>query len=102
SSGFASCAVAYNCAPVGSWNPNNPWTGSVLLSGDMNFPGPTTYTTTNVASAYLFDSMKISEQWLFNAGLRLDNYRVIAQQAAYVSAPANVSIPAANPGNDST
>src|SRR6185437_431207 len=53
SSGFASCAVAYNCAPVGSWNPNNPWTGSVLLSGDMNFPGPTTYTTTNVASAYL-------------------------------------------------
>ena len=102
SSGFASCAVAYNCTPVGSWNPNNPWTGSVLLNGDMNFPGPTTYTTTDIASAYLFDSMKISERWLFNAGVRLDNYRVNAQQAAYVSAPTNASIPAANLGNNST
>ena len=102
SGGFASCAVAYNCTPAGSWNPNNPWTGSVLLDGDMSFPGPATYTTTNIASAYLFDSMKISERWLFNAGLRLDNYRVNARQAAYVSAPANTSIPAANLGNNST
>lgn len=102
SSGFASCAVAYNCAPVGSWNPGNPWTGSVLLNGDMKFPGPATYTTTNIASAYLFDSMKISERWLFNAGVRLDNYRVHAQQGAYVSAPANASVPAADLSNDST
>ncbi len=102
SRGFATCAVIDNCTPVGSWNPDNPWTGSVLLNGDMNFPGPATYTTTNIASAYLFDSMKISEHWLFNSGVRLDNYRVRAQQDPYVSAPSNVSIPAANLGNNST
>jgi len=75
------CSVAYNCTPVSYWNPNNPWTGSVLLNGDAGFPGPTTNTRTNTASAYLFDSVQLSERWIFNAGLRFDRFDVTAQQA---------------------
>ncbi|QGZ65506.1 TonB-dependent receptor [Paraburkholderia acidisoli] len=76
------CTVAYNCTTLyGGWNPNNPWTGSLLLNGDKSFPGPATHTQTNIASAYLFDSVQLSERWLFNAGLRYDRYDVTAQQA---------------------
>ncbi|MEI7296452.1 TonB-dependent siderophore receptor [Paraburkholderia tropica] len=75
------CSVAYNCTPLGSWNPNNPWTGSVLLNGDKSFPGPATHTQTNTASAYLFDSVQLSQRWIFNAGVRFDRYDVTAEQA---------------------
>lgn len=76
------CTVAYNCTALnGSWNPNNPWTGSTLLNGDKVFPGAATHTDTNIASAYLFDSVNLSEQWIFNGGLRLDHYDVKAKQA---------------------
>ena len=76
------CSVAYNCTTLyGGWNPDNPWTGSVLLNGDKSFPGAATHTQTNIASAYLFDSVKITDQWIFNAGLRFDRYDVTAIQA---------------------
>ena len=76
------CSVAYNCTTLsGGWNPDNPWTGSVLLNGDKSFPGAATHTQTNIASAYLFDSVKLAEQWVFNAGLRFDHYDVTAVQA---------------------
>ncbi|MFM0740429.1 TonB-dependent siderophore receptor [Paraburkholderia xenovorans] len=76
------CSVAYNCTTLyGGWNPDNPWTGSVLLNGDKSFPGAATHTQTNIASAYLFDSVKLAEQWIFNAGLRFDRYDVTAIQA---------------------
>lgn len=85
------CTVAYNCTALnGSWNPNNPWTGSTLLNGDKSFPGPATHTDTNIASAYLFDSVNLSEQWIFNGGLRLDHYDVEAKQAG-VADLSNVS-----------
>ncbi|MCP3724481.1 TonB-dependent siderophore receptor [Paraburkholderia sp. CNPSo 3272] len=75
------CAIAYNCASINNWNPNNPWTGSIVLNGDKSFPGPATHTQTNIASAYMFDSVQLSERWIFNAGLRFDRYDVSAQQA---------------------
>lgn len=76
------CTVAYNCTTLyGGWNPDNPWTGSILLNGDKSFPGAATHTQTNIASAYLFDSVKITDQWLFNAGARFDRYDVTAEQA---------------------
>ncbi|MEX3692571.1 TonB-dependent receptor [Paraburkholderia sp. BR14263] len=75
------CSVAYNCASINNWNPNNPWTGSIVLNGDKSFPGPATHTQTNIASAYMFDSVQLSERWIFNAGLRFDRYDVSAQQA---------------------
>ncbi len=75
------CTVAYNCTPIGGWNSNAPWTGSIVLNGDKGFPGAPTYTHTNVASAYLFDSIKLSERWLFNAGTRFDRFDVSSTQA---------------------
>lgn len=78
------CSVAYNCAPLyGPWNPGNPWTGSVLENGDMSFPGPATHTRTGIASAYFFDSVKLSPRWIFNAGLRVDHFDVSARQAGH-------------------
>jgi catecholate siderophore receptor len=75
------CSVAYNCTTIGNWNPDNPWTGSIALNGDKSFPGAATNTRTNVASAYLFDSVKLSDRWLLNAGARFDRFDVNAVQA---------------------
>ncbi|QHE94185.1 TonB-dependent siderophore receptor [Pandoraea fibrosis] len=75
------CSVAYNCTTIGNWNPDNPWTGSIALNGDKSFPGAATNTRTNVASAYLFDSVKLSDRWLINAGARFDRFDVHAVQA---------------------
>ncbi|VVE58188.1 ligand-gated channel protein [Pandoraea iniqua] len=75
------CSVAYNCTTIGGWNPDNPWTGSLVLNGDKAFPGAATNTRTDVASAYLFDSVKLSERWLLNGGMRLDRFDVHAVQA---------------------
>ncbi|MGU7781082.1 TonB-dependent receptor [Burkholderia sp. PU8-34] len=76
------CSVAGNCTPLaGGWNANMPWTGSIVLNGDKGFPGPTTNTRTDTVSAYMFDTMKLSERWLFNAGLRFDRYDITAKQA---------------------
>lgn len=75
------CTIAYNCTTVGTWDPNNPWTGSIALNGDKSFPGAATNTRTNVASAYLFDSVKLSDRWMLNGGARFDRYDVSAVQA---------------------
>lgn len=77
-----SCAVAGNCASyLGGWNPNMPWTGSVLLNGDKSFPGAATHTQTNIASAYLFDNTKLSQRWSVNLGARFDRYDLNVTQA---------------------
>ncbi|QOT80714.1 TonB-dependent receptor [Cupriavidus basilensis] len=75
------CTIAYNCTAIGAWNANAPWTGSTVLNGDKSFPGAPTSTRTNVSSAYLFDSVKLSDRWLFNAGTRFDRFDVTAVQA---------------------
>ncbi|AJC15073.1 TonB-dependent receptor [Pandoraea sputorum] len=75
------CNVPYNCTTIGNWNPDNPWTGSLTLNGDKAFPGAATNTRTNTASAYLFDSVKLSDRWLLNAGARFDRFDVSAVQA---------------------
>ncbi|MGC1330634.1 TonB-dependent receptor [Pseudomonas sp.] len=74
------CSVAGNCTYVGQWDPDTDWTGTSTLNGD-SFPGKPTYTTTNTASAYAFDSLKLSEQWLLNTGVRLDYYNIQAEQS---------------------
>ncbi len=75
------CSIAYNCTTIGNWNPDNPWTGTLTLNGDKAFPGAATNTRTNTASAYLFDSVKLSDRWLLNAGARFDRFDVSAVQA---------------------
>ncbi|WP_175716903.1 TonB-dependent receptor [Burkholderia anthina] len=76
------CSVAGNCTPLaGGWNPNMPWTGSLVLNGDKGFPGPTTNTRTDTVSAYIFDTVRLSERWQFNTGLRFDRYDTTGKQA---------------------
>lgn len=60
----------YNCTSLDNPNPNDPWTGSIAGSPNL--------TTTDVMtkSAYVFDTLKFSDAWSFNAGLRYDNYHV--------------------------
>ncbi|VWD01596.1 TonB-dependent receptor [Burkholderia contaminans] len=76
------CSVSGNCTPLaGGWNPNMPWTGSIVLNGDKGFPGATTNTRTDTVSAYIFDTVKLSERWQFNTGLRFDRYDTTGKQA---------------------
>ncbi|HDR9198842.1 TPA: TonB-dependent receptor [Burkholderia vietnamiensis] len=76
------CSVAGNCTPLaGGWNPNMPWTGSIVLNGDKGFPGATTNTRTDTVSAYIFDTVRLSERWQFNTGLRFDRYDTTGKQA---------------------
>jgi len=74
------CDVPYNCTPLGQWNPRNPWTGSSTLNADMGFPGFGTHTDTNMVSAYLFDTVALSEHWLLSGGLRLERFDVKSRQ----------------------
>lgn len=51
-------------------NPSDSWSGSITrqpLSLDS---------TSTTRAAYLFDTIELSEQFLVNAGVRLDNYRI--------------------------
>ncbi|MGE0424686.1 MAG: TonB-dependent receptor [Reyranellaceae bacterium] len=49
-------------------NPYLPWTGTIVPNG--------TYTqfTTNTQAAYIFDTVKLNEQWEVTGGLRLDHF----------------------------
>ena len=81
-----SCAVAGNCTSyLGGWNPNRAWTGNILLNGDKSFPGAATHTQTNIASAYLFDTTKLSQRWSLNIGTRFDRYDLNVTQANVAS-----------------
>jgi catecholate siderophore receptor len=53
-------------------NPYLPWTGTIVPAG--------TYTqfTTNTKAAYVFDTVKLSEQWEITGGLRLDNFETVS------------------------
>lgn len=59
-----------DCTPLYSPNPGDPWSGSVER-GPLNLDAKST-----TQAAYLFDSIKLSEQFLINAGVRYDRYRV--------------------------
>src|SRR5690606_23643361 len=58
------------CTPLYSPNPSDPWSGSVTR-GPLNLDAKST-----TQAAYLFDSIKLSEQFLVNAGVRYDRYRI--------------------------
>lgn len=82
-----SCAVVGNCTNyvTGSYDPNMAWVGNALLNGDASFPGAATHTQTNIASAYLFDSTKLSDRWRLNLGGRFDRYDLNVTQAKVAS-----------------
>ena len=62
-------ASGYNCTSLYNPNPNDPWSGTIT-------PGDKTITSrVTMASVYGFDTIKWSEQWLTNVGVRVDDYK---------------------------
>lgn len=67
---FSGKAERKDCTPFLSPDPDAPWSGTITrnpISAD---------TTSTTRSAYVFDTIELSEQFQLNAGLRLDNYRI--------------------------
>lgn len=82
--GALGAAGNFNCTTVNNPNPWDPWAGAITPNSN--------YIDTNVetASLYAFDTMTLNEQWLLNAGLRLDNYATKVDTAATSTAPRTV------------
>jgi catecholate siderophore receptor len=59
----------YDCTSLNNPDPDDPWNGSVT----HNPLHDTTRVITK--SAFAFDSIELSKQWLLNLGLRFDDYR---------------------------
>ncbi len=55
------------CTSLSNPSPNDPWLFGYTL------PEPAKYRT-KTASAYVFDTMELSPQWLLNGGVRFDHY----------------------------
>ena len=65
---FGAGAVSdYNCTDLFNPNPNDPWTGSITLNDPTN-------TTADTVGLYVFDTMNLSEKWVLNLGLRVDDF----------------------------
>ncbi|MGF7189159.1 catecholate siderophore receptor [Robbsia andropogonis] len=87
-----SCTVAGDCVSyLGGWDPNRAWTGSIQLNAD-SFPGKALHTQTNIASAYLFDTAKLTDRWQVNLGARFDRYNanVTQQNVASLNSTSNL------------
>ncbi len=57
---------------VSLYNPNpSSGSGTWIMGGD---PGVNSWGKTDTVSAYLFDTVKVNEQWSFNGGVRVDHY----------------------------
>nr|WP_246013068.1 TonB-dependent siderophore receptor [Pigmentiphaga humi] len=73
--GAATCAAGtgaasgYNCTDLYNPNPNDPWAGSVVEGDRNNHFKATSF------SVYGFDTIKWTDKWLTNVGLRVDNYK---------------------------
>lgn len=61
-------AGGYNCTDLFNPNPHDPWNGTITRNNN-----PTNLQTTT-RSAYVFDTIEFSPQWLLNLGARLDDY----------------------------
>jgi len=76
----AGAATLYNCTTLLNPNPNDPWVYSRSLS-----PARTSVRT-NTRSAYAFDTIEFTPQWLLNIGLRWDDFRTKLDVPAYTLA----------------
>jgi catecholate siderophore receptor len=63
-------------------NPYQPWLGRIVPNGQY------TQFTTNTRAAYLFDTVKLNDQWEVTGGLRLDNFETVS--ASNVAASNNL------------
>jgi catecholate siderophore receptor len=64
----AGAPSGYNCTDLYNPKPNDPWTGAISRN-------PVTRTNVDTFGAYVFDSITLSEKWILNLGLRLDDFR---------------------------
>ncbi|EHI3120785.1 TonB-dependent receptor [Salmonella enterica] len=62
----------FTCTPIGIWNAHNPWVGHRSWGQEKNYPA--THTTNNTVSGYLFDSVEVTDNIIFSAGGRYDDY----------------------------
>jgi catecholate siderophore receptor len=72
----------YLCTPLADPNPHDPWLGTIARRKNPNIYD------TRTSSAYAFDTMTLSEQWLLNFGARFDHYSTDADLIATSTAPA--------------
>ncbi|HJU40084.1 MAG TPA: TonB-dependent siderophore receptor [Tahibacter sp.] len=72
------------CTPFMDPDPHDPFLGTIVRRNN-----PNVYTT-NTQSAYAFDTMTLSEQWLVNVGARVDRYSTKADLIATSSVPASL------------
>jgi catecholate siderophore receptor len=59
----------FNCTTLNDPNPYDPWTYTRSMSGAL------THVHTTTRSAYAFDTMEFTPQWLANVGARWDGFR---------------------------
>lgn len=62
-------ATLYNCTTTINPNANDPWVYTRSVSPARNS------VVTNTRSAYVFDTVEFTPQWLLNVGVRWDDYR---------------------------
>ncbi len=67
----------YNCAPLVNPNANDPWAYNRSVSPAR------TNVHTNTRSAYVFDTIELTPQWLLNVGVRWDDFRSVLDVPAY-------------------
>lgn len=63
----AGAPSGYNCTDLYNPNPNDPWTGAISANAQTN-------TTADTVGIYAFDSLTLSEKWLLNLGVRVDDF----------------------------
>ncbi|MGH8087317.1 MAG: TonB-dependent receptor [Stenotrophomonas sp.] len=66
-------ATGYNCTDFANPNPNDPWASLHTLT--RSNPLNDVRQTTRTKSAYVFDTISFSEQWMLNLGARFDDYK---------------------------
>ncbi|HEY9103361.1 catecholate siderophore receptor Fiu [Chitinimonas sp.] len=69
-------------------NPNDAVTGYSPVRNGVRADG-----TTNTIGAYLFDTIKLSEQWQINGGLRFDHYNTSYESISKSTATSNPTLP---------
>ncbi|CAN5407112.1 TonB-dependent siderophore receptor PiuA [soil metagenome] len=89
-------ASSFNCTSLYNPDAGDDWAGRIR-QGD----NPTN-TVTNTRAVYAFDTVEITPQWLFNGGLRYDNYRTQAHTAAFNNATTNAPTAAVNLQNNAS
>lgn len=75
-------------APANLYSPNPANPGATLARNGAFSGGDTT-----TAALYVFDTLKLNEQWQLNGGLRFEQYKTVTDSASLSTAAANPTLP---------